>query len=369
MKKKRIGIDALPLTMPKTGVANYIFYFLEEILNLLPDCDFYLYAHELKGDLPYFSRFPNVTICTDARLSKSLSLWIQTTLACLLYRDQIDVFWATTQIYPLIKRKRTKVLFTLLDFVHLLYPETLTPIKCFAHRLLTPALLKHADYIVPISYGSAKRLKDYYELDHHSVIEPPIKPWLKPIEKSLLETWLMAKGLSYKGYFLTVGTLEPRKNLEGVLTTYAATLVAHEPSKVFPLVVMGGDGWKTSHVKTLLAELSQKYPKNVIITGYASEADQWHYLAGARYLLMLSHYEGYGMPIAEARVCGTEVICTDVPEMREAALEQGIFLTQSEYREKLQEYFLGASHEPFPKSSYSSNREKGLKFAAIISSA
>jgi len=370
MKKLRIGIDALPLTMQRTGVTNYIFYLLEELLILLPDCEFYLYAHVRSGDLEYFARYPHVTICTEARLSQSLSIWVQTTLAHFLYRDRIDVFWATSQAYPLLNRKQMKVLFTIYDFVYLLYPETMTTIKRFAHKLLTPALLKRADFILPISHGTAKRLKGYYGCDHDIVIEPPIKPWLKPIESAILEPWLLEKNLAYKEYFLAIGTIEPRKNFEEILTLYASVIDAHDPAKVLPLVVMGGDGWKASRVKVLLAELNRKYPQNVLAIGYASEEDQWRYLSGARFLLMMSHYEGYGMPIAEARVCGTDIICTDDLEMREAAQECGTFIGKEDIREKLAPLFLDI---PAPcvdqgKKTYPSNREKAARMAAIVSS-
>jgi glycosyltransferase involved in cell wall biosynthesis len=142
----------------------------------------------------------------------------------------------------------------------------------------------------------------------------------------------------------------------------------NEPDAVLPLVVMGGEGWKNSNLKGLFEKLKQKYPEKFIITGYASEEDQWFYLAGARYLLLLSHYEGYGMPIAEARVCGTEVVCTDIPEMREAALGQGIFLSKEEVTEKLPPFFL-RSHRLSKRNAianYPNNREKAERMIDII---
>ncbi|MBS3905169.1 MAG: glycosyltransferase family 4 protein [Simkania sp.] len=370
-KKLRVGVDVTPLTKAKAGVGNYIFYLLDELVRLKSDVQFYLYAPSQEGDLSHFAQYAHVKMCTVARLSQSHSIWGQTTLAWHLFRDKIDVFWATTQSFPLCKRKAMKVLFTLHDFVYLLYPHTVSRVKCSLQRLLTRTMLQKADYILPNSYGTAARLKQYYGLDHHIVVEPPIKPWLKPIDPDVLQPWLEKKQLSYQDYLVTIGTLEPRKNFESVLSVYDAVLSSHDPALVLPLVIIGGEGWRDSHLKNTLEKMKEKYPHKVLAIGYTAEEEQWYYLAGAHYLLLLSHYEGYGMPIAEARTCGVEVICTDSPEMREAALEQGVFIDKDRAHEDLKQIFL-RSNSHFLKQCiemrYPTNREKAARIASILES-
>jgi len=362
MTKLRVGLDATPLTKPKAGIGVYIYHLLEELLKVKTDCEFFLYAQAKEGDLAYFEQFPNVTIRTNSLLSQSHSVWAQTTLAFLLSKDKIDAFWATNQSFPLLKRKEMKVLFTLHDFVYKLYPKTVSSLKCMIQRALTPSMIRRADYLLTNSKGTAARLKEYYGVEHHAIVEPPIKPWLKPIDLSLLRNWLSQKGLTYKGYLLTVGTIEPRKNFETILGAFS--LVADQ---ALPLVIIGGEGWKHTRIMTLLENLKEKYPKKIILTGYAQEEDQWHYIAGARYLVMMSHYEGYGLPIAEARTCGTEIVCSDVPEMREAALERGIFLPKENLANQLAPYFLpGDDKVAKPENRYPTNREKVQPVAAIL---
>ena len=364
----KIGVDATPLTQPMAGIGTCIFYWLDELLISRPQYRFILYAPTLGKDLEYFSRYPNVVIHTNPCLKQSHTIWGQTTLAYLLYRDRVDVFWATTQMVPFLKRKKMKILLTLYDFVYLLYPEMTSCLKGAIQRVFGARLLQHADAILPDSYGTAKRLKEYYGLDHRVVVEPPIKPYLKPIEASLLQPWLMSKNLHYKEYLLTIGTLEPRKNFEQVLTVFENVLSSQDPEKICPLIIMGGEGWKNSRLKKQLEDLKVRYPQKVITTGYASDEDQWRYLAGARYLIMLSHYEGYGMPVAEARVCGTEVICTDSPEMREAAQDQGVFLPLQEISLRLPPFFLRAASRPAiaQPPCYPTNSEKAARIAQVL---
>lgn len=371
MQKLRIGVDAFVLTKPRTGTGNYLFYYLEELLSLFPEYDFYLYAPVRSNDLDYFIRFPNVIIRTSSLLKRRHIIWEQTALAYLLFHDSIDVFWGASQMAPLFKRSKMKVLFTLHDFFYRLHPETMPALRWGLLKILTPLMLKRADRIFTNSYGTSEKLKRFFNLEHQDVVEPPIKPWLRPIEPTVLESWLQKKDLAPKQYLLAVGTLEPRKNFASILEAFAISLKTYDPSQVLPLVIMGNLGWQHSHLTAMISELKSKYPKSLIFTGYVSEEEQWHYLAGARYLLMLSYYEGYGMPIAEARVCGTEVICTDIPEMREAALEQGIFLSKEEIREKLPLFFLRDSQftktHPGPQS-YATNREKAVRIASMIES-
>lgn len=362
----RIGIDATPLTQVKAGIGNCIFYWLDALLAIRPEYQFYLYAPTSGKDLEYFTRYPNVAIRTNALLAQSHSVWGQSTLAYLLYQDRMDAFWATTQLYPWIKRKRMRVLLTLHDFVYLLYPETSSFLKRSIQKLLSKSLFQRADYILPNSHGTAQRLKEYYGLDHHVVVEPPIKPWLKPIDA---RSWPVNQNLRYKEYLLAVGTLEPRKNLEAILSAYADILSAHDLDTILPLVVMGGAGWKNGRLKKQLLDLQTRYPQKVVATGYVPDEDEWQYLAGARYLLLLSHYEGYGMPIAEARSCGTEVICSDTPEMREAAQNCGIFLQKPAIASQLPLYF-NRFHPlvRFPTSAYPTNQEKAARIAHVLDS-
>ncbi len=75
------------------------------------------------------------------------------------------------------------------------------------------------------------------------------------------------------------------------------------------------------------------------------------------------------MPIAESRMCRTPVICLDTPEMREAAENDGYFLSENNWREEIQPYILASSQIQYiDKTSYLSNKDKAFKISKTIDS-
>ncbi|HEY3290294.1 MAG TPA: glycosyltransferase family 1 protein [Anaerolineae bacterium] len=111
-------------------------------------------------------------------------------------------------------------------------------------------------------------------------------------------------------YILTVGTLEPRKNLEMFLRAYAE-LPADRPQAV----IVGARGWGESSLLNVIQQLGLQ--ESVHFTGFVDDALLPVLYAGAECLVYPSLYEGFGLPILEAMACGTPVIASNVSSMPE----------------------------------------------------
>ena len=114
-------------------------------------------------------------------------------------------------------------------------------------------------------------------------------------------------------YLLTVGTIEPRKNY---LTLLAAQKRAFEMSKR-ALVVVGRSGWHNRDEIKLLGELSGAGAVISLID--APDEDLPGLYAGARAVVYVPLYEGFGLPVLEALAAGADVITSDIPSVREVA--------------------------------------------------
>ena len=114
-----------------------------------------------------------------------------------------------------------------------------------------------------------------------------------------------------------------------------------------------------------LKKAQLEFPHKIKYIGHISDELLSYFLSGARYFLFFSLYEGYGMPIAEARYCRTPIVCFDLPEMRQAAEEDGIFLKEENFVEKFEELLLSPTGSPPKMCGYLSNRQK----AAILAQA
>ncbi len=371
MKKLKIGVDAVPLVRLTSGVGYYIFHLLDHLIKQKKECAFILYSHSDQGDIAHFKQYPNVQIRKIPFLAAAHSIWSQTTLAFYAWKDHLDVFWGSTQSIPLWKRKKMHTILTLYDFVYLLFPEMASPMKCLYQKIFCPKFLNAANYILPISFGTAERLKQFYGKGYCDVVAPPIKPEMHYKNKNSIVPLLSIHGLKYNHYLVTVGTLEPRKNFVSLIQAYIQILKKNNKERILPLVIIGSGGWKNKKILQALHEAQEQYPKHIKLMGHVSNEDLSSYLSGARYYLMLSVYEGYGMPIAEARCCRTPVICLDVPEMKEAAENDGIFIKNARLEQQLEIALLDCqknSEEEKPQLSiqYASNEEKALKLAKIL---
>ena len=294
----KIGVDATPLCAQLTGVGNYLFYLLEELVQLRPHDHFYLYAIRKSEHLETFASFSNVTVRYAPFLGFSEALWSQTTLPYHCRRDAIDLFWGVTQSVPLLGKYQR--LLTVHDFAYHLFPKTVSKGRGTYLRLFAQRLYTKADALIAISHGTARRLTELYGLKASTVIQPPLRNM--KVEEIKVRR---------EDYYVVVGTLEPRKNLVPFIEAYEGKL---------PLVVVGAKGWGEVNI-----------PEGVEVLGYVADEEVNALIKHAQALIMPSLYEGYGMPLKEARSLGTPVICSDVPEMLEAAegdasiLGKGVF--------------------------------------------
>lgn len=369
MKKKRIGVNVFPLTRIKTGIGFYIFYLLEELIRLHPDTFFFLYAPSNEGDVKHFLHYPNVTLRVCPFFQFSHLLWMESTLAFFLWKDKIDLFWGTTQTIPFFQRKKMKTFLSLYDFTYLIVPNSMTFLLRSYFKLFMRRTLKKTDYIFPISQGTAEKLKSFYEYDHHGIIYPPLKSAISMKNKLDVEIKLKQCGLTYNGYIISIGTLEPRKNFLKLLEMYCLLLQTHSLNDLLPLVLVGGGGWKNQDIQEFLFESERKYPTHIKFLGYLNDEELSYFLSGANHYLTLSLYEGYGMPIAESRLCGTPIACFDIPEMREAAENEGIFLSQEKIESQFASIFLHKNSSEKKKSvmtKYKSNQEVAMILSKII---
>lgn len=360
----KIGLDAVPLNQPCGGIGHFIFYLLDALILQHPNWTFFLYTTSTKGEATYFKKYPNAIIRPLPVLKGSHTIWSQTILPLGLSKDKIDVFWGTTQSIPLIGPKKMKTIMLLHDFVFHFFPETVATLKCFFLQCFTRAMVHKADSIICNSQGTADKFFDLYAKRPNHIISPPLKSSIEYQSKKCAEPFLSSYALEYKKYFFTLGTLEPRKNFIGLLHCYLQLLKDHPD--LLPLVIAGGGGWKNKAIKYQLEAAAEKFPRHIQLLGHVSDKMLSHLLSGARYYLCFSMYEGYGMPLAEARHCRTPVICFDQPEMREAAENDGVFLPQADFEPILKKHLL--MQDPLVPSicQYMSTEEKARMFSHAI---
>jgi glycosyltransferase involved in cell wall biosynthesis len=113
-------------------------------------------------------------------------------------------------------------------------------------------------------------------------------------------------------FLLTVGTLQPRKNLRRLIEAYA--LARHELPEPWPLVVVGTKGWGEGVD-------AADVPAGVVLAGEVRGAELSGLYRKARCLAYVPLVEGFGLPPVEAMRECTPVVASPVPSTKGAALE------------------------------------------------
>lgn len=235
--------------------------------------------------------------------------------------------------FPISKKTASIPFIHDLSFVH--YPEYVSPKNLKYLRKYVPESLNRATHVVTISENSKKEIVDHYNISPEkiSIVTPSINHEIyKPSAKRDIERVKKMYGIK-KPYLLSVCTLEPRKNLDGVLDAFNS--LPEEIKQSYTLVLGGGKGWLDGELLKKFDELSAKY--GIIKTGYVADADLPALYSGATLFLFPSFYEGFGMPVLEAMACGVPVISSNNSSLPEIITGAGIMVDASNNKQLVKE--------------------------------
>lgn len=198
-------------------------------------------------------------------------------------------------------------LYTIHDAIPLDRPD-LTPIDSRRHRAILDAIVAGGDGITTVSQDARSAIVAALGCAPAFVadIGQPVDVGGFGIGEAV--SGLLPPGLAVRGYFLVVGSVEPRKNLAAILAAYRSSGTA------MPLVVAGPDGWRAAPI---LADIAAT--PGAIRIPYVGRAGLLTLIANARALVFPSLAEGFGLPLVEAMALGTPVLTSDRGALAEVA--------------------------------------------------
>lgn len=218
---------------------------------------------------------------------------------------------------------------TVHDLSHIRYPEAHPPSRVAYLNRHLPRAVRQASAIIAVSHSTKREMLELgLETDParihvtHLGHEPGFHPRSEEETHACRERF----GLAWRGYVLSVATLEPRKNLERLLAAYLA--LPASLARDYPLVLAGGGGWKGSGLQRMIANV--KPPHRVVVTGYLRRPEVQALMASAVLFAYPSLYEGFGLPVLEAMASGTPVLTADNTSLGEVAGEAALTVPPSE---------------------------------------
>lgn len=232
--------------------------------------------------------------------------------------------------WPLLLNRRSLSFIHDLSFVH--YGEYSSPPNRAYMLRYVPKTIAKSDHLVTISQNSKKEIMKYFNVPSEkiSIVHPFIDAKLfNPRPVSEVKAIKQRFKLPNK-YILFVSSLEPRKNVMGILNAYAA--LPASVRKEYGLVLAGGKGWLNEEIHARTEELVGS-GLNIVRTGYVPDEDLPAIFTGASLFVFPSFYEGFGIPPLEAMACGVPVIAANNSSLPEVVGDAAILVDANNTRQ------------------------------------
>lgn len=325
-----IAIDgSRAFSQSKTGTENYSYQIIKNLAKVDTQSSYVVFIRpgvKIEDKWPSNFEFKSISF---------KRLWTQVGLAKQTFKDKIDVLFIPAHTLPIIRRPGLKTVVTVHDLGSQYLPKTHQLKQRLYLSFMTKVQLKGTTHLIAVSQATKDDLVKKIGLDPKKITviyEGYDENLFQPVKSDLLVSILKHYDLEKGRYFLFVGTVQPRKNLERLITAFSLQLSAIRQSTKksddrrlttddLKLVIVGKKGWMVDEIYKLPAKL--EIERLVKFLDYVPNKDLPALYNGAIALTFPSLFEGFGLPIIEAQACGCPVLTSNVSSMPEVVGHSG----------------------------------------------
>lgn len=313
----RIAIDASRATAAQpTGTEVYAQHLIRALISAnerrRQPFQFRLYFRDQpRADLFPASEFVDEVVVLLPRL------WTHLRFAAALWHSRPDLSFVPAHSLPVFFPGAAIV--TVHDLGYRRFPAAHTPLQRSYLNATTRYSQARAAIVLADSQATAADLGRFYgtPADKIRVVYPGVDTGNLAASPGLIAS-VRAKHQLPERYFLVLGTLQPRKNIQRIVQAFARWR-RESGDDATALVLAGGKGWRFD--ESWLDGADQ-----VRLTGFVDEADKAGLYGGAIALVFPSLYEGFGFPALEAMLCGTPVIASNTSSLPELVGDAGLLV-------------------------------------------
>ncbi|MCK4882028.1 MAG: glycosyltransferase family 4 protein [Candidatus Omnitrophica bacterium] len=294
-----------------TGIGRYSYHLVKSLSEIDGKNEYQLYAR--KGVFSFNKKTPRF----PAKNFTSRVDWFGRGIAKQLKNIDLCHFPSPG---PLEAPDGAKIIVTVHDVIFKAFPQGHTLVTIDAGERQFEQIRKQSAKIICCSDNTACDLKKYFQVPDEKIVriypgvDKGIFNRIAKEEEATAERVLAQKGVK-QPFILSVGTIEPRKNLINSIHAFHALRAKKDFSG--KLVVIGMDGWLHDDLVNLIETLRLK--KDIIFLGYLTDAELRYFYNKAEVFIFPSFYEGFGFPILEAFCCGAPVVTSNISSCPEIA--------------------------------------------------
>lgn len=301
----KVAIDYQTALGEKTGFGFYVKNLVENLEKIDKENQYIKLKPKTEKDFSTINRF----------------FWDQMTVPAMAIKKKVDILHQPAFSAPLLYPG--KIVVTIADLISVFYGHDIPIIPRQYFGRWMPFTYRKADHIIAISKQTKKDIVKLLSIPEEKItviyLGADKKYFIRP-KKEKVEA-AKQKFKTGKNYFLHVGTINPRKNLEFLVKAFSNTVLDNDN---WNLVISGKKGWYYDNLFKLVKDKGLE--QRVIFTGYIDDSEKHALYWGAGALVFPSVYEGFGLPPLEAMSAGLPVISSSTSSMPEVIGEAGILL-------------------------------------------
>ncbi len=304
------------------GIGRFSYEILSRITRSHPEHQFiFFFDRAVEKEFIFSDNVTAIELFPPARHPFLFYWWFEFSISSALKKYKPAIFLSTDGFLCLDTHVPSVAVFHDLAFIH--FPDGLSFFEKKYYHYFFPRFAKKAKRIIAVSNYTKTDIIKQYSIDTNKIdvaYNAPAKGFV-PVDENTKKTFKL-KYTNGCEYFIYVGALQPRKNIETLLKAFDE--FKKTSSSNHKLLIVGRMAWQTDDIEDTFENL--KFKNEVIFTGRISDDELNKVMASAFCLVYIPFFEGFGLPIVEAMACDIPVITSNITSMPEVAGDAAILV-------------------------------------------